>query len=95
MAGNQILTADGVVGISGKPVRVYSLNVVSGATAGVVKLYHGTAASGDYSEVVGTANQGQSFDFGACGKYFPSGCYADLGANITSVDFDMKVISRT
>jgi len=34
-SGSKYLAADGVVGVSGKPVRVYSVELLSGATAGI------------------------------------------------------------
>ncbi len=89
MAGTQIITASGVIGVSGKPVRVFSVNIISGAQAGSIKFYNGTAASGNYSEFIGTANQGQEQIIGDKGRWFPSGCYAAI-TNATSVSVDYE-----
>ena len=84
--GTTILTVDGVVGISGAPTRVYGMEIQSGGTAGRVILYNGTdATGGNYVNRVGKSNQGDPLDFGAEGKFFPAGCYADLDANVTRV----------
>lgn len=92
MPGTQTVTADGVIGVSGVAVRVFSAHVVSGAQAANVKLYNGTSATGDYTELIGTANEGKEVVFGEHGTYFPAGCYADL-TNATSVSVDYEQVS--
>jgi hypothetical protein len=88
MAGSTLLVADGVIGVSGKPVRIYGLHVLSGAAAGAVKLYNGTTNGGTLyvHEVCGTVSTGNEFDYGDNGILFPSGCYYEevVDANVTS-----------
>ena len=86
-AGSQLITADGVVATSGKPVRVYATHIISGAGGGaVVNLRSGTAV-GDTIRITqtGTASQGVTFALGEHGFLFESGCYCDVDANTTSV----------
>ena len=83
-AGTTILTASGVVGISGKPTRVFCVNVHSGATAGNATFKDGTTAAGTAGPAhLGTINQGVTFPWPTPGFYFPSGCYASFDANVT------------
>ena len=86
--GSALLAADGAVGTSGKPIRVFSIAVLSGGTAGQVKLYNGTSTSGtlyvhEVCPVVSTSNQ---FNYGTAGILFPDGCfYGEVtDANVTS-----------
>lgn len=85
--GTQLVTADGVVGTSGSPVRIYAIHILSGAGgSGTVQLRSGTGASGTiYVQEAGTANEGRTVLFGTCGYFFPSGCYADIDSDVTSV----------
>ena len=88
VAGSVLKTADGVVGLSGKPVRVFRIHVLSGGTAGVVNLYNGTSNSDDLyiQETCGTVSTGNLFDYGEEGFLFPNGCYYEeaVDANVTS-----------
>lgn len=90
MAGSVRITAAGVVGVSGKAVRVYGFTVRSGAGgAGTVTLYNGTDTTGtEKYRFNGNVDASADKVFAAEGKHFPGGCYADLDANITYVDFD-------
>jgi len=83
----QLLTASGVVNVSGKPLRVYGIHIVSGGGGGgVVTLRNGTTASDTaYLVESGTTSKGQSFAYGSIGYAFPNGCYASIDANVTSV----------
>lgn len=95
--GSVLMATDGaVVGTSGKPIRVFSIAVLSGGTAGEVKLYNGTSTSGDLyiheiCPVVSTSNQ---FNYGSAGILFPAGCFYDevVDANVTStlVTFELE-----
>ncbi len=90
MAGSVRITADGVVGVSGKAVRIFGFTMRSGAGGtGTVTLYNGTDTTGTEKYVM-TGNMDASADkvFAAEGKHFPGGCYADLDANVSYVDFD-------
>jgi hypothetical protein len=87
MSGSQLITADGVVGTSGKPIRVYGIHVISGAGGGaVVNLRSGTAVGGTIRlKATGTASQGVTFPYGNEGHLFEEGCYCDVDTNTTSV----------
>jgi hypothetical protein len=75
-AGNGITSA---VGVSGKPVRVFSVNLMT-LTTGNLSLYNGTSTGGTlYALVSGTTGLGTTVNFEG-GMLFPSGCYAS-GAN--------------
>lgn len=90
MAGSVRITAAGVVGVSGKSVRIFGFTMRSGAGGtGVVTLYNGTSTGGTEKYVL-VGNQDASADkvFATEGKHFPGGCYANLDANVTYVDFD-------
>lgn len=84
--GSDYLTADSVVGVSGKPVRIYSVTALSGATAGKVVLRNGTTSGGTIyvNALCGTVSQTNTFNFEG-GMFFPDGCFFDKDANVTSV----------
>lgn len=86
-AGDQLITADGVLGTSGKAVRVYNMHVISGAGGGaVINLRAGTVIGGTIQVTeTGTASTGKTFDYGTHGHYFPTGCFVDVDTNTTSV----------
>jgi hypothetical protein len=87
-SGTQQLTASGVVGTSGAPIRVWKWTIGSGGTAGLAKLRSGTTASGViFAEDTGTINIGgrNLTDFGATGLFFPNGCYCEMDVNTTAV----------
>lgn len=90
MAGSVRITAAGVVGVSGQPVRLYGFTMRSGAGGvGIVTLYNGTSTSGTEKYVMqGNTDASADKVFPAEGKHFPGGCYADLDANVSYVDFD-------
>ena len=76
-------TGDSAVGTSGKPIRVFSIHLVSGASASTTTLKNGTG-TGDtaWVQVDGLANAGVTLNF-AGGVRFPLGCYLDADANIS------------
>jgi len=81
-AGTQVMTADAAVGVSGSPVRVFTVNLKSGGTAGNIVLRNGTTASGTvYLDFTGTINVGTIYDIGNEGMLFPGGCFYDHDAN--------------
>lgn len=90
--GYQVITEDGVLSTSGEPVIIYGINILSGGGgAGVVNLRTGTAVSGAIIiQEKGTTGQGKSFSYGGVGITFPSGCYVDVDANVTSVTINFK-----
>lgn len=85
--GSVQLTADGVVGTSGSPVRVFNMHIVSGGGgAAIVSLYNNTAATGTaYMKETGTVSTGKTFDYGNGGQLFASGCFVDVDTNTASV----------
>ena len=78
--------SDLAVGQSGKPVRIFSIEVISGAGAATVKLFNGTdnTAATQYGQVDGTANKSVVVNYFE-GKRFPLGCFIDTGANPTYI----------
>jgi hypothetical protein len=83
LPGATRLTADGLVGTSGKPIRVFAVHLVSGATASTTTLKLGTSTAGTaYLQVDGLASQGVTINI-AGGLRFPTGCYMDTDANIS------------
>lgn len=78
--GTQFLTtADAVVGISGRPTRVYFITVLSDGTATVVKMYNGTSTGGQFfHQIDGTISKSVTVYFGAQGLLFPAGCFLDV-----------------
>ena len=90
MAGSVRITADGVVGVSGKPVRIYGFTMRSGAVGpGFVTLYNGTDTTGtEKYRMQGNTDSSADKVFPAEGKHFPGGCYADVDSDVTYVDFD-------
>lgn len=73
-------------------VRIYSVHIVSGATAGEIKLYNGTSTSGElrYHLKCPVVSAGNSFWLGGVGgALFSHGCYCEFvtDANITSATF--------
>lgn len=85
-AGSVLITADGVVGTSGAPTRVFAIHVISDASAAVPLLENGTAASNTtWIKETGTANTGKTFTYGDHGILFPDGCNVDCDANTISV----------
>lgn len=84
--GFQIRTDDGVINTSGEPIAVYGIHIISGETAGVVILRNGTSTAGTaVIQEEGTISAGVTFHFGGSGVVFPSGCFVDVDANVSSV----------
>lgn len=87
LPGSQRITADGVVGVSGKPTRLYCVSLISGGTASVLSLLDGNGASGTQQvSITGTVSTGTVVNF-AGGLRFPNGLYADVDGNISSATF--------
>lgn len=90
-SGTVIKSADGAVGTAGSPIRVFSVNLVSGGTAGVLVLRNGTTASDPvYFQVTGTVSVGVVFDI-QDGMFFPDGCFYDHDANFSHVAITYSV----
>jgi hypothetical protein len=90
-AGTKLCTtaAGQAVGIAGRPTRVYALDILSGGTAGEIKLYNGIAvvtANLFIQEKCTAVSTGNKFEYGQYGILFPNGCYYTevVDANVTS-----------
>ena len=81
--GSTSLTADGLVGTSGKSIRIFCIHLVSGATASTTVFNNGTLV-GDTArvQVDGTASKSVTVSF-AGGMLFPLGCFMNTDANIS------------
>lgn len=86
--GSQKFTASGAIGVSGKPIIVYSYSFLSGAGAGVVILKDTDNSGIERHEKTGTTGLGTTVVFGENGKYFPTGCYWLKDSNTTYLDVD-------
>ena len=85
--GSQIVpTSTSVaIGIAGQAKMVYSVTLISGATAGVLSLKNGSTSGGTlYLSGTGTINQGVTFNYSE-GFFFPGGCFAATDSNTTSI----------
>ena len=86
LPGTQQIVGDGdialVTSTAGTPVRVYSIEVISGGTASTVILHNGVAivANDNYAQVDGIANKSVVINY-AGGKRFPNGCFVQTDAN--------------
>lgn len=91
-SGSTRATADGAIGPSGKPIRVWNVTWLSGGSAGELVLRNGTSASGTvYVQQNGTASKTATLNF-AGGLRFPGGCFFDKDANVTAalVEFEVE-----
>lgn len=95
LGGGFRITASGVVGASGKPVRIYGYTMRSGSGGvGLVNLYDGTATTGSERWAgQGNTDSGALVSFGERGKFFPSGAYCSVDANVTYVEFDYEQVN--
>lgn len=81
-----------VVGVAGKPTRVYHMNILSGAAAGEVKLYNVSAVAGIAAgklyvqQLCTVVSSGNDFNYGQEGFLFPDGCVYEeaVDANVTA-----------
>lgn len=80
--GSQKRTSDGVIGTSGKKIRLYGL-VVRGGSGGatVVNVYDGTSTGGTLMDVVNAAQDTTTRAMYAGGLQLPSGCFLDVDSN--------------
>jgi hypothetical protein len=88
MSGSVNKTADSAIGASGKPIRLFAVNMLSGGTAGELVLRNGTSASDDiWVREKGEVSTGKTVTYGQEGILFPNGCFYDDDSNFTSVTF--------
>jgi len=87
-SGSVSKTADSAIGTSGKPIRLFAVNMLSGGTAGQLVLRNGTTASAAiWVREVGTVSTGKTVTYGTYGILFPAGCFYDDDSNFTGVTF--------
>ena len=96
MAGNQQITADGVLGVEDAPTRVFSFSLRSKQTGpGTVILRNGDATTDtEVHRTVGTADAVTNISFGEGGKFFPAGCFVDVDGDVEYVDIDYVTVNR-
>jgi hypothetical protein len=82
--GTQKRTSDGVIGTSGKKIRVYGFIVNSDSSGSAVSVYNGTGTGGVLLDVLTGAASVSTRIFYAGGLLFDSGCYIDLDATHTA-----------
>jgi hypothetical protein len=83
-SGSSTLAADGAVGPSGKPIRLFNVNFLCGLATNLV-LRGGTGATDDiYVQVLGTASDFKVVNFNG-GLLFPDGCFFDKGTTLGAV----------
>lgn len=88
--GSQLCTtaAGQAVGTAGKPTRVFMAHMISGATAGIIKLHNGTTTSNTIyvQETATVVSSGNTFEYGKEGILFPAGCFYEevVDGNVTS-----------
>lgn len=96
--GSQLCTtaAGQAIGVAGRKTRVFAIHVISGGTAGIIKLHNGTATTDTLvvQETCGTVSTGNDFNYGDYGILFPNGCFYEevVDANVTStlVSFEQE-----
>lgn len=94
MAGNARITAAGVVLTSGKPQRIFgfSFKASAGGDGGSVILYSGTDNTGtEIDRALVAADSLGGKVYGEAGRFFPSGCYADI-TGCDYVDFEVEQV---
>ena len=83
--GSQKITADGVIGGSGKVIRVFGFIVSADSSGAVVTVYNGTGTGGIVMDsLVGAASVSTRISYPG-GLFLPAGCYLDIDAHTTYV----------
>lgn len=92
--GTQLVTADAAISTANKPVRIFSIHILSGGGgAAAVSLRSGGTVSGTVRVTeTGTISTGKTFNYGKYGLLFEAGCFCDIDANTTScaVQFELE-----
>lgn len=83
-AGTQILTASGAIGVSAKPLRIFTIHIVCG-TAAIAHIHSGGSGGTATLKETGTANTGKTINYGDQGIYFPAGAYCSFETNVSRV----------
>lgn len=83
--GSQKRTTDGVIGTSGKKIRIYGFIVNADASGAVVAVYDGTSTGGTAMDsLVGAASVSTRISYPG-GLLLNSGCYLDLDTHTNYV----------
>lgn len=93
LSGSTRLTADGAVGPSGKPIRVFTAIILSGSGgAGELVLRNGAAdtATAYVTEAGTAASKTKTYTFGSNGILFPAGCFFDKDSNVDAVVVEFR-----
>lgn len=92
--GSVRLAADGVVGISGKPIRVHSVEMLNDASVGELVLRNGTADSATiYVKKNGvTVSDTDTYQWTG-GMLFPAGCFFDKDTNTVAAVISFEQVS--
>jgi len=76
------------IGTLGRKIRVYSIHLISGGTAGIITLKNGTDTNGTVfiQETAPVVSTGNTVTYGDYGVLFPNGCFYQetVDANVTS-----------
>ena len=90
-SGSTTLTADGAVGIIGKPTRIFSATwICDGATNVNLVLRNGSSASGTvYVQQAGTNAKSVTQNWHN-GLLFPSGCFFDIDGDVASATIEFR-----
>lgn len=85
-AGYQLVTTDTAVSGAGIAVTVYGIHLINGGGAGTVILRSGSSTGGTaiISHKGTAASVGNTFNYPG-GITFPSGCFVDVDASVSSV----------
>lgn len=86
---NCTIAAGQAVGASGKATRVFFVHIISGGTAGEIKLFNDIAtiaANLFVQEKCSVVSTGNTISYGKEGILFPNGCFYSevVDANVTS-----------
>jgi hypothetical protein len=93
MTSSVCLTADGIIGGSGKKIRVSSVEFMSNGTAGILVLRNGAADTATvYVTRTGVINSSVTVSWPE-GLTFPDGCFFDKGTNVTSVVVEFEQLN--
>ena len=90
-SGSTRLTADGAVGTSGRPIRIFSVHEIYGSTSTGSVFRNGTSATDTiFISLKSTDSTGVTTSFGENGFLFPSGCFFDKGTSVTSILIEFR-----
>ena len=92
-SGTVRVTADGVVGTSGKPIRLWTVSLISGAGGASTLILRNGTVVGDtaYEQIDGSAASKATTKTYEGGLLFPAGLYADVDANVGYATFAISV----